>query len=101
MMLTKETFIQLIKNHKKQRENLDVLMNAGLDLWEADVIEYGNKLFDTIIDLCFDEDGTDWIYWWLYDKDNNPDIKAFDNEHNEIPTETIEDLWQVVKDYLK
>jgi hypothetical protein len=99
--LTKEDFKVLIEERLRQTEKLNDLADLGLDLWDTDIIEYGNKLFDQLLSAYFEEQGSDWIYWWLYDKDGNPDVKSFDSEHNEIPTETLEDLWELVKGYLR
>jgi hypothetical protein len=53
-----------------------------------------------LINSHFDEEGQDWINWWLYEKDGNPELKAWDENDNEIPTETIDDLWNLVKDHV-
>lgn len=99
--ITKEEFFELIKMHDDQSKRLDKLSEAGLPVWEMDIIEYGNLLFDKVINSYFTQEGEEWIFWWLYEKSGNPEIKVWDENHNEIPTETIEDLWKCVKQYRK
>ena len=99
--ITKEEFFELIKMHDDQSKRLDKLSEAGLPVWEMDIIEYGNLLFDKVINSYFTQEGEEWIFWWLYEKNGNSEIKAWDEDHNEIPTETIEDLWKCVKQYRK
>lgn len=99
--ITKEEFIELLQMHDAQSERLDKLAEAGLQIWDSDVIEYGNLLFDKIIKSFFTQEGEDWIFWWLFEKNGNPEIKAWDEDHDEIPMETMEDLWRYVKQYRK
>ena len=77
-MITKEQFIKLITDHRKHNDRLD-----------------------EVIGLLFQEEGVDDINWWLYEKCGRPDYKMWDKDGNEIPTETLDDLWEIVKDYRK
>ena len=99
--VTKEEFFELLKMHAAQSERLDKLSNAGFPIWETDVIEYGNLMFDKVIKAFFTQEGEDWIFWWLYEKNGNPEIKAWDEDEEEIPMKTMEDLWKHVKQYRK
>lgn len=54
-----------------------------------------------VIEAYFTIEGVDWITWWLYEKNENPELKAWDEYHNEIPMETREDFWQFIKQYRK
>lgn len=98
--LTEERFIELLEDHKSQNERISKLSEVGIDVWDSPLIEYGNLLFEKIMELYFNELGRSWIYWWLYEKDGNPEFKAWDENENEIPLETIHDLWEYVKQYL-
>lgn len=99
--ITKEKFLALLAMHDAQSERLDKLSEAGFPVWETDVIEYGNLMFNEVIEAYFTEEGKDWIFWWLYEKYGNPDIKVWDENHNEIPMETLEDLWNFIEQYRK
>lgn len=101
-MITKEQFIKLITDHRKHNDRLDEVEEAlGLAIYDCDWVEYGNILFDEVLGLLFQEEGVDDINWWLYEKCGRPDYKMWDKDGNEIPTETLDDLWEIVKDYRK
>lgn len=99
-MITKEQFIKLITDYRKHNDRLDEVEEVlGLAIYDCDWVEYGNILFDEVLGLLFQEEGVDDINWWLYEKCRRPDYKMWDG--NEIPTETLDDLWEIVKDYRK
>lgn len=101
-MITKEQFIKLITDHRKHNDRLDEIEDVlGLAIYDCDWVEYGNILFDEVLGLLFQEEGVDDINWWLYEKCGRPDYKMWDKDGNEIPTETLDDLWEIVKDYRK
>ena len=99
--LTKSEFIKLLEEHDDQENRIDTLSSVGINIFDSPLIEYGNRMFERLIEAYFTEEGIDWIFWWLYEKDGNPDMKAWDENNNEIPMETMEDLWNYVEQYLK
>lgn len=101
-MITKEQFVKLITDNRKHNDRLDEVEDVlGLAIYDCDWVEYGNILFDEVLGLLFQEEGVDDINWWLYEKCGRPDYKMWDKDGNEIPTETLNDLWEIVKDYRK
>jgi hypothetical protein len=101
-MITKEQFVKLITDNRKHNDRLDEVEDVlGLAIYDCDWVEYGNILFDEVLGLLFQEEGVDDINWWLYEKCGRPDYKMWDKDGNEIPTETLDDLWEIVKDYRK
>lgn len=102
-MITKEEFIDLISKQQKWSNRVDEVSEAlnVSTLFESDWVEYAASLFDKTIDFLFNEEGVDDISWWLYEKSSNPELKMFDTDGSEIPTETIDDLWEIVKDNCK
>lgn len=101
-MITKNEFISLISDHVKWNKKIDEVCSIlGTDLFEAAWIEYGYDLFDKLLSLEFNQYAVDDINWWLWEKNGDPEMKMWDKDDNEIPTETIEDLWEIVKDNRK
>ncbi len=101
-MITKEQFVKLITDNRKHNDRLDEVEDVlGLAIYDCDWVEYGNILFDEVLGLLFQEEGVDDMNWWLYEKCGRPDYKMWDKDGNEIPTETLDDLWEIVKDYRK
>lgn len=99
--LTKDEFIKLLEERNDQKNRVDILSSIGIEIFDSPLIEYGNMMFERLIEAYFTEEGSDWICWWLYEKNGHPDMKAWDENHNEIPMETMEDLWNYVEQYLK
>lgn len=102
-MVTKEEFLRLISDFQKWDKRIDevekVLNFCPLNI---DWVEYSGRLFDTTLSILFEEDAVDDINWWLFERPRfPPGPKMWDENGNEIPTETLEDLWNIVKDYRK
>lgn len=102
-MITKEEFVKLISDQKKWDDRLDEVGEVlKCNPLEMDWVEYGAFLFDNVLKILFEEDGVDSINWWLFEKPMLPSgAGVWDENGNEIPTETIEDLWNIVKDLRK
>lgn len=102
-MITKEEFFDLISKQLKWSDRIDEVSEALNipTLFESDWVEYASELFDKTINFLFNEEGVDDIDWWLYEKSGNPELKMWDADDNEIPTDTIDDLWEIVKDNRK
>ena len=102
-MITKEEFIDLILKQQEWSNRIDEVSEAlnVPTLFESDWVEYASFLFDKTLTLLFNEDGIDDIYWWMYEKSGNPELKIWDENGKEIPTDTVEDLWNLVKDNQK
>lgn len=102
-MITKEKFINLILKQQEWSNRVDEVsevLNVPT-LFESDWVEYASVLFDKTLALLFNEDGIDDIYWWMYEKSENPELKMWDESGKEIPTDTVEDLWNLVKNNQK
>lgn len=98
-MITKSLFVKCIEKHKSQNKILDQLEELGFEIWDTSVIEFGWQMFDAFLESNFNEDGKDWINWWLYERRVPSDMKAYNEDGSEIPMDTIEDLWNLVEKY--
>lgn len=102
--MTKEGFIKLIENAQNYNKELDRWHDFGIDLFELPISELGWNFFDIILQEFFTDEGIEWITWWVYDRisiTTGEHLKGYDKENKVIPTETIEDLWNLVKDFQK
>lgn len=99
-MITKNEFIALINDYQNWSNQVDKASQAlGVStLFESNLVDYTSRLFDKTINILFNENGTEDIYWWLYEKSACHNLKMWDEEGNEIPSETIDDLWEIIKD---
>ena len=98
--MTKELFTKMIleiHNFNVQVDQWCEVMCANL--FESPLVESGWNLISMLINRNFDEEGQDWINWWLYERRVPSDMKAYNEDGSEIPMDTIEDLWNLVEKY--
>lgn len=101
-MISKEEFIALINEHKKWDDRITQVCDVlKINLFDLDWLEYSSLLFEKTISFLFKEEAQDDIFWWLWEKAGRPEMKMWDADDKEIPTETVEDLWELVKDNRK
>jgi hypothetical protein len=96
-MVTKEEFFNVLKlreRYLKEIGKLEEILNV--DIWEAPVFESFNIMFDSVMQSWFTEEGADHVFYFLYESNH----KIWVNDE-EIPFDTLEDLWDFVKDYRK
>lgn len=101
-MITKDEFTNLISNHVKWDDRIgEVCTITKANIYETDWVIYGYELFMTTLNLLFKREAVEDIYWWIWEKAGRPDMKMWDETGKEIPTETLDNLWEIVKDYRK
>ena len=99
--MTKEQFIQLMEVIKERYYKIEEIYNKLDDVFGS----VGDLFIDEtsmtpIIDVISEivEDNNKWIEWYVYDKNWGTDerLTVTDNNGNEIPSETLEDLWNLI-----
>lgn len=85
-----QLFSKGIKQYQDFNKYLDNLKDAGLDLFETDLIEKAYTIFDTWIESILNEEGQDLIYWWLFE-----DVEKiiYEDGKDDINVEKLEDLY--------
>lgn len=92
-------FKDLIEKHlwwENKLTNISEIMNCNL--YDADWIDYTEKLFDKILKDYFDNSNIDIIYWWMYEHTDKNKEAMWDKDGNVIPMKTIEDLYNYVSE---
>lgn len=104
-MITKEQFTKVIKDTLRLNKEYDRWDDFGINRWELPIGDIVADLAESIWDITFDEDGVDWINWWIYERpalfEGDEVSKAYNEDGSEIPTETVDDLWNIVKKFRK
>ena len=99
--MTKEQFIQLMEVIKERYYTIEKIYDKLDDVFGS----VGDLFIDEtsmtpIIDVITEiiEDNDKWIEWYVYDKNWGTDerLTVTDNNSNEIPSETLEDLWNLI-----
>lgn len=98
-MISKKEFIDLITEQKKWSKRIDDITDyLGLiTLYECDWIEYTINLFNKTLEFNFNDTAIEDIQWWMTEKSENQELMMWDKDNNEIPVETVEDLWNIVE----
>lgn len=96
-MIGKREFTNLIEEHKKQEERVDDLCKVFSESFGEPIIDWGFRMFDQLISALFDEEGEDWISYYLYE---NPE-KCYYQDGKRIPLESIDDLWLLIEPHRK
>ena len=99
--MTKEQFIRLMEAIKERYYTIERIYDKLDDVFGS----VGDLFIDEtsmtpIIDVISEivEDNNKWIEWYVYDKNWGTDehLTVTDNNGNEIPSETLEDLWNLI-----
>ena len=99
--MTKEQFIRLMEVIKERYYTIERIYDKLDDVFGS----VGDLFIDEtsitpIIAVVSEivEDNNKWIEWYVYDKNWGTDerLTVTDNNSNEIPSETLEDLWNLI-----
>jgi hypothetical protein len=100
-MITKETFIQMISLVERFNEEINRWDDFGLNILDQPIISIPWEIFDTWTNSNFNEDGADWINWYIYERISiitKELLPCYDEEGNIFYVNTPEELWNLVKD---
>ena len=96
-MIEKEQFLRLINFKLEAITFIDEISEYISNKVIEKLMDNSGIEFNTILELTFNANGIDTINWWLYEKSISPDLSIYYNG-KELPSDTIEDLWELVKD---
>lgn len=100
-MITKDSFVKLIDLHKTFSQYIDKFEDVSkISIVDSPLFDNFYKLFDITLNISFNNVAVEDISWWIYEKEygTREDMKMWDKDHNEIPSSTIDDLWNMIKD---
>lgn len=111
-MIEKDLFYQLIGHVRNADHFVHELYHIKFDIAETPLFEAYGYMLDRVWEAYFTEEGMDTINWFLYEHHNIGEdfdtylnmlepgqLSMHDENGNNIPMETIEDLWNYVKDF--
>ena len=100
-MINKETFIKLIELIESYHKEIDKWEDFGLSIIENPICEIPKCIIDLTLENNFNNDGIDWIDWYLFERISftGEIYPYYDENDNPVYVRTPEDLWNLVKDY--
>lgn len=99
--MTKEFFIQLIEKVETYQKEVDKFANLGFPIFDMTIYEIPWTIINLTFKSHFNEDGVDWIDWYLFERLSftGEVYPYYDENNNPVYVRTPEDLWNLVKDY--
>lgn len=93
-------FKEVIELLKKVSDRTHGIYGFGVDLMNYE--EDFHKIITILMKSIFEEEGYDWISWYLYERVgfDGRTLEAWDENNNPICYD-IESLWETVKPYRK
>jgi len=90
-----ESFAHLIKSLKDSSEKDREFYKLGLDL--SNISDPYNQIITHLLRVYYGESGEDWISWFLYERVDDGESQAYDEEKNPICYD-VESLWKFVEE---
>lgn len=98
-----KVFKQIINTHRDGMSMISELHDLGFDLMEGkyQLCEIIDKQFQTTLELVYDENGIDWINWFIYESDYGQKDGITADLNGEPICYSIESLWEYVEKHYK
>ena len=96
-------FQNLINYHKKFFDKLSELHDIGFDFYEGkfQLVTDVDQMFDVIVSSLYNEEGLDWINWFIYENEyGSKKLEAWDENKNLI-CQDLESLYEYIQKYHK
>ena len=102
--MEKCNFVAMINAIEKYDAEVERWANFGIELYELPICELTWELINMYLEEMFNEDGVDWINWYIYERKSiftGEVLPCFDEEGKEFYVNTPEDLWKLVEQHQK
>ena len=102
--MEKCNFVAMINAIEKYDAEVERWSDFGIELYELPICELTWELINMYLEEMFNEDGVDWINWYIYERKSiftGEVLPCFDEEGKEFYVNTPEDLWKLVEQHQK
>ena len=102
--MEKCNFVAMINAIDKYDAEVERWADFGIELYELPICELTWELINMYLEEMFNEDGVDWINWYIYERKSiitGEVLPCFDEEGKEFYVNTPEDLWKLVEQHQK
>lgn len=102
--MEKCNFVAMINTIEKYDAEVERWADFGIELYELPICELTWELINMYLEEMFNEDGVDWINWYIYERKSiitGEVLPCFDEEGKEFYVNTPEDLWKLVEQHQK
>ena len=102
--MEKCNFVAMVNAIEKYDTEVERWADFGIELYELPICEIPWELINMYLEEMFNEDGVDWINWYIYERKSiitGEVLPCFDEEGKEFYVNTPEDLWKLVEQHQK
>ena len=102
--MEKCNFVAMVNAIEKYDAEVERWADFGIELYELPICEIPWKIINMYLEEMFNEDGVDWINWYIYERKSiitGEVLPCFDEEGKEFYVNTPEDLWKLVEQHQK
>ena len=92
--MKQEVFIHILDKLRNKSKRLDELYALGIDL--INFTDDSNHVIDTLFKVYYGKEGTDWIDWYLYERDPDGALDQATNDGKPICYDD-QSLWEEVE----
>ena len=102
--MEKCNFVAMVNAIEKYDAEVERWADFGIELYELPICELTWELINMYLEEVFNEDGVDWINWYIYERKSiftGEVLPCWDEEGKEFYVNTPEDLWKLVEQHQK
>ena len=102
--MEKCNFVAMVNAIEKYDAEIERWNDFGIAFYELPICELTWELINMYLEEMFNEDGVDWINWYIYERKSiftGEVLPCFDEEGKEFYVNTPEDLWKLVEQHQK
>lgn len=102
--MEKCNFVAMVNAIEKYDAEVERWADFGIELYELPICEIPWKIINIYLEEIFNEDGVDWINWYIYERKSiitGEVLPCWDEEGKEFYVNTPEDLWKLVEQHQK
>lgn len=102
--MEKCNFVAMINAIERYDAEVERWADFGIELYELPICELTWELINMYLEEMFNENGVDWINWYIYERKSiftGEVLPCFDEEGKEFYVNTPEDLWKLVEQHQK
>lgn len=102
--MEKCNFVAMINAIERYDAEVERWADFGIELYELPICELTWELINMYLEEMFNEDGVDWINWYIYERKSiftGEVLPCWDEEGKEFYVNTPEDLWKLVEQHQK
>ena len=102
--MEKCNFVAMVNAIERYDAEVERWADFGIELYELPICELTWEIINMYLEEMFNEDGVDWINWYIYERKSiitGEVLPCFDEEGKEFQVNTPEDLWKLVEQHQK